>query len=283
MHETAVSLMIGAAAGLSMALLGGLKDTRYGNEAFSGRVFARSPIVGSLLAAGSLWVGWPYARTASPVVAFLAVIAMERLATETYKLFVRPAPAGRRVPSQAAVFGRPIESPTLRLLLGLLFVLVAATILVVVGRLGMIAPGIAAICFGSCAGGLVAVGGAWKDAPIEGWSTRAFFRSPLVAAFVAAVIPLATDSQAAAVGGPTNAITLFFVCLGGERLLVESYKAFIRRRRPSKFFEPTDPPEVAPPGNRPKVLGGTWAGPAFVASYCSAVGIAGIALVLSLA
>ncbi len=282
MHEAAVSLVIGAAAGLAMASLGALKDTRFGDEAFSGRVFSRSVIVGILLAVGSSWVGWPYGRTASPAVVFLAVIAMERLATETYKLFVRPAPAGRRVPSQAAILGRPIESPTYRLLLGLLFALVAASILVVVGRLGVIAPGIAAMSFGFCAGGLVAMGGAWKDAPIEGWSTSAFFRSPVIAALVAAVISMGALGQTPQVGGPANGITLFFVCLGGERLLVESYKAFIRRRRPSKFFEPTNAPELALSDRRLPIRGATWAGPAFVASYCSAVGVAAFALVLSL-
>ncbi len=27
------------------------------------------------------------------------------------------------------------------------------------------------------------------------------------------------------------------MCVGGERLVVESYKAFVRRRIPSKFFD----------------------------------------------
>lgn len=280
MTETVLPLIIGASAGLAMASLGALKDTRYGDEQFSPRAFVRSPILGAMLGLGILWTGWPCPRAASPAVLFLAVMALERLTTETYKLFLRPAPAGRRVPSQAAILGRPIESPLRRMVLGLCFVAAAAAILASVGRLGTITPGIEAMCFGLFAGVLVAVGGAWKDAPIEGWSTSAFLRSPLLAAVVAVLISMGSWSQNLHAQGVTDATSLFFVCLGGERLLVESYKAFIRRRRPSKFFEPVNPPEVAYRGTHKEVLGATLAGVGYLAGYLTAVAVAAIAMAL---
>jgi len=234
MHELTLSVLVGAAAGLAMASLGAFKDTAY--EGFSARAFARSIVIACLVAALGWAISWPYGRTISPVGGFLAIIAIERLATEAYKSFIRTPPTGRRVPSQAAIFGKPVQGRGARLALGALFTSFVVLLLVAIGQLRTVQPGAPYLAFGVLCGGLVAMGGAWKDAPIEGWSTLAFARSPLVGGLVGLVasnLPLGTAATSS-----MAAVTLFFVCLGGERITVESYKAFIRRRCPSKFYVP---------------------------------------------
>ncbi len=123
-----------------------------------------------------------------------------------------------------------------RLSLGGMFVVAVTLVLAGVGRIGTVSAGPQAVVFGTLCGTIVAVGGAWKDAPIEGWSTRAFFRSPIAGALVTILVSACAVTGISAFTGATDSTTLFFVCLGGERLTVESYKAFVRGKVPSKFF-----------------------------------------------
>jgi hypothetical protein len=55
-------------------------------------------------------------------------------------------------------------------------------------------------------------------------------------ALVAVSVSACASTGISAFTGATDSTTLIFICLGGERLTVESYKAFVRGKVPSKFF-----------------------------------------------
>ena len=78
---------------------------------------------------------------------------------------------------------------------------------------------------GFFAGLAVAIGGAVKDAPIEGFKPVTFMRSPVVGTIVGAIIKPSFH---------TKAIPTFLATIGGERIVVETYKV-IRAKVPSKF------------------------------------------------
>lgn len=79
---------------------------------------------------------------------------------------------------------------------------------------------------GLAAGLSVAIGGAIKDAPYEGFSLLTFIRSPIVGALVGWSI--ATQLHV------VDPIPLFLASIGGERIVVESYK-LLRVQKPGKF------------------------------------------------
>ncbi len=79
---------------------------------------------------------------------------------------------------------------------------------------------------GLLAGLSVAIGGAIKDAPYEGFKLLTFFRSPLVGLGVGWTISTyLTDS---------DPYVLFLATIGGERIVVEGYK-LLRAQKPGKF------------------------------------------------
>ena|SRR5438105_4084270 len=79
---------------------------------------------------------------------------------------------------------------------------------------------------GLSAGFAVGIGGAFKDAPYEGFKLATFFRSPIVGLAVGWTIGQCLPT--------TDPIALFLAAIGGERILVESYK-LLRAQRPGKF------------------------------------------------
>lgn len=90
------------------------------------------------------------------------------------------------------------------------------------GTLGNVAVG---AITGFFAGLAVAIGGAIKDAPIEGFKPITFMRSPIVGTIVGAVIHPTFK--------PKIPVT-FLATIGGERIVVETWKV-IRAKAPSKF------------------------------------------------
>jgi hypothetical protein len=75
-------------------------------------------------------------------------------------------------------------------------------------------------------GMIVAVGGAWKDAPVEGFEPLKFLRSPLVTLGWALVLAQLTGSS----------IEIAVAALGYERATAESYKTFCFPARPRGKF-----------------------------------------------
>ena len=75
-------------------------------------------------------------------------------------------------------------------------------------------------------GWLTAVGGAWKDAPVEGFSGWKFLRSPVVATFWALVLCRFTDDW-----------VMLAVAAGGWSVIsIETYKTFLTGGRPPGKF-----------------------------------------------
>jgi len=79
---------------------------------------------------------------------------------------------------------------------------------------------------GLLAGIAVATGGAWKDVPYEGFSTKKFLRSPVIGLVAGAILGHYFKN--------VNPILLFFAVIGAERAVTESYK-IIRAQKPMKF------------------------------------------------
>ena len=80
---------------------------------------------------------------------------------------------------------------------------------------------------GGIGGWLTAVGGAWKDAPVEGFSGWKFLRSPVVAtAWTIMLLPFTHDW-----------VVLTFAAAGLSVLSIETYKTFLTGGRPPGKFD----------------------------------------------
>lgn len=87
-------------------------------------------------------------------------------------------------------------------------------------------PHWATILIGGVGGWLTAAGGAWKDAPIEGFSPWKFMRSPVVATAWAMPLSFLTDDWA-----------VLALCAGGLSVAsIETYKTFLTGGRPPGKF-----------------------------------------------
>ncbi len=182
---TMVSIGIGALAGLHVSTWGMYKDTPH--EGFTTGKFLRSLTLGCLLGPVVVAVlGLTPVSAASALLLFGVVYACERALTEGWKTFFRSEDQAKyTIPMQAAILGHPIRSRWLRRVIG-------------AGYLGLIAGGVVAVrtidapqgasplflalSVGALGGWFSAFGGAWKDAPIEGFQLLKFFRSPAFAA-----------------------------------------------------------------------------------------------------
>lgn len=229
MSETGIALLLGVLAGLHTATWGMYKDAPH--EGFSWATYLRSPLVGAFF--GVLLqraTGYAFAGAGDLVVFFGLAYVLERATVEFYKTFVRDEDQSKYlIPMQLAVFGRPVRSRAVRLLVGA----VAAALVVVVGA------GIAALeasralpewlalaVVGSAGGWISAFGGAWKDAPIEGFELLKFFRSPLIAFGWALLLSRFTGSY----------IYLVMAATGYTIATIETYKTFFFPHKPRGKF-----------------------------------------------
>src|ERR687894_813340 len=99
---------------------------------------------------------------------------------------------------QFSVGGVPVRSRPLRLAAGLAYVTTVSLCLLAVARFdraGAPPPTAARMALlGLAVGGIIAVGGAWKDAPKEGFDVLKFFRSPGMTVLFALLLSRLTDS-----------------------------------------------------------------------------------------
>jgi len=79
---------------------------------------------------------------------------------------------------------------------------------------------------GALAGLAVAVGGAIKDSPFEGFKPRTFIRSPIIGAILGGVLCKKF--------GALDFGLLILATIGAERIVVEGWK-LIRAQKPGKF------------------------------------------------
>ena len=179
------TMILGVLVGTHVSCWGMYKDAPH--EGFTWPKFSRSIVLAALIApvVSALFNVAPVAA-ASAVILFGVVYASERLILEAWKTFFRNQDQGKyAIPMQLAVFGKPVLSRVTRVVLGCIYVGILLGGIVLVARLypvSTLSPLLLAGTLGAVGGWVSAFGGAWKDAPIEGFETLKFFRSPAIAA-----------------------------------------------------------------------------------------------------
>ena len=188
---------VGVMAGVHTATWGMYKDAPH--EGFSRWKYARSivlsTVIGVVLSAG--W-GLDPRRAADLVVLFGATYAVERALAEIYKTFLREEDQSKYfIPMQFSVFGTVVQSRSARLLAGAGYIAVCVGMVLLVTAIERAAPDPtpigAVLAVGGLGGWISAFGGAWKDAPKEGFQIFKFFRSPIIASLFALGLSNLTD------------------------------------------------------------------------------------------
>jgi hypothetical protein len=179
-----LAVLVGTAAGFHTATWGMFKDAPY--EGFTWRTYLRSPVFAVVIAVVITAVDdFDLRHAPGLVVLFGLTYVVERGVNEFYKTFLREQDQSKySIPMQLAVRGVVVEQRWKRRMAG------AAYLVGVGGVVGGIyavqehARGSAGVglvlAVGSAGGWISAFGGAWKDAPHEGFQVFKFFRSPLV-------------------------------------------------------------------------------------------------------
>jgi hypothetical protein len=223
-------VLVGLLAGAHAATWGAYKDSPF--EGFRLVSFIRSIVVGGSAAMAVAY--WSWSSRGIPLrlaVAVGVVYGLERLATEWWKAFVRnDDQRAYTIPMRFAVAGEPIDNRGVRYMTG------AAIGLGIIGGLVGVAaaqralpdaPAWIVVCtVGALGGWATAVGGAWKDAPIEGFSGWKFLRSPTVATSWALPVSLLT----------ANWCVMLLATSGFAVITIETYKTFFTGGRPPGKF-----------------------------------------------
>ena len=224
-----VALVVGLLAGAHTSTWGMYKDSPH--EGFAWRKYFRSIVVSAAVALG--WeaiVGFDLERAWARVVLFGLTYVTERGLVELYKTFLREEDQSKYfIPMQFHVWGRVVASRRVRWSVAASWI--AAVLFVAWGLRALqgvetISGWAVVLLIGSIGGWLSAFGGAFKDAPVEGFETFKFFRSPLVAlAWASVVACLSTDYLHIALCG-----------LGYTVATIETYKTFFFPHRPRGKF-----------------------------------------------
>ncbi|RMH20630.1 MAG: hypothetical protein D6701_03580 [Gemmatimonadetes bacterium] len=234
--QALMGLLVGLAAGLHSATWGMYKDAPH--EGFTWRTYVRSPIVASLIGlALTLFTSLDPTTAPGVVVLWAVTYGLERACLEVYKSFIRVEDQSKyTIPMQFAVRGRVVESAPLRLLAGAAYVGGASAVLYAIHRFQgapsqSLHPVLVVFLVGSAGGWISAFGGAWKDAPIEGFHTFKFFRSPAMAFGYGLLVASLT----------TNYVFIFLGAIGFTVATIETYKTFFFPDRPRGKFQGKEP------------------------------------------
>jgi hypothetical protein len=221
------ALGVGLLAGTHTATWGMYKDAPH--EGF--RHYPRSIILAAIAAPLLAWVAHLNVLTAPGIVVLFGVTyCVERGLSEFYKTFVRVEDQSKyTIPMQFHVLGKVVHGDAQRWAAAAIYVvmysLAAWGVSVAQTRLGSPNPAMF-LLFGSAGGWLSAFGGAFKDAPIEGFQTLKFFRSPLIAAGYALLLSCWTDNYLLVAAG----------ALGYTIATIETYKTFFFPSKPRGKF-----------------------------------------------
>jgi hypothetical protein len=228
--DAAVALAIGLLSGAHTSTWGMYKDSPH--EGFSWRKYLRSIVLSGVIAL--VWeaaLGFDLARAWTRFVLFGLTYVTERGLVELYKTYLREEDQSKYfIPMQFHVMGRVVESRRVRWAVAAGWV--AVVLGVVLGLRSFQAAGpvlsgwVVVLVIGSIGGWLSAFGGAFKDAPVEGFETFKFFRSPLVALSWAMVVAwFSRDFLHIALCG-----------LGYTVATIETYKTFFFPNKPRGKF-----------------------------------------------
>ena len=234
------AVLIGMLAGAHASTWGMYKDAIH--EGFTWPKYARSILVGA--AAGLVLqavLGFELARPAGWVVFFGLVYATERLLLELWKGYIREEDQSKYfIPMQFGVLGRPVKNRAARwsVLAGVLLVLAGSVwgVEALQRSAPDLPPWLVLVTIGAFGGWLTAFGGAWKDAPVEGFETLKFFRSPLISLFWAIVVAFLTDRW----------LYIGVAGAGYSVATIETYKTFFFPSKPRGKFagKPITHPEM---------------------------------------
>jgi len=234
-----VAIVIGALAGLHISTWGMYKDAPH--EGFTWPKYVRSTVVGAVLGgAVQVIVRWDLSAPGARFVYWGLIYCLERAATEFWKYFIREEDQSKYfIPMQFGILGKPMKDARKRISIGIAVAIACAGVFLAIraleDRFGARWPRwLVVTTVGSLFGWISAFGGAWKDAPIEGFETFKFFRSPAVAASWAFVVSQLTGSWAV-------------IAIAAEGLAVasiETYKTFGFPDKPRGKFagKPIDHP-----------------------------------------
>jgi hypothetical protein len=223
----AVSGGVGLLVGLHIASWGAYKDVPY--EGFRFISYLRSVLLAAVVAI--LITVFAPGLVRSIVVLVGAVYAIERLATEGWKSILREQDQTRyAIPMRLGFRGQPVNHIGIRYAAGAVLGIGIIGALLEVNTIqhGLRPlPGLLVILtVGSAGGWATAAGGAWKDAPIEGFSGWKFLRSPAVATAWAMPIFFLTN----------NWVALLLASGGFAVASLETYKTFLTGGRPPGKF-----------------------------------------------
>ncbi len=228
--ELIIALIIGLLAGLHTSTWGMYKDAPY--EGFSWPRYFRSTVISAIAAVAVVMVtNLDVTQAANMVVLYGFTYVIERALVEYYKTFLREQDQSKYfIPMQFSVQGNVVQSRAVRLSAGAAYL--AGVIGAVYGVYYLQAsqvissPLVAVLVVGSLGGWISAFGGAWKDAPKEGFETLKFFRSPVIALIYAFMLANFTD----------NYLFICFGALGFTIGTIETYKTFFFPSKPRGKF-----------------------------------------------
>lgn len=249
---------VGLAAGVHCATWGMFKDAPF--EGFTWRTWVRSPVVATLVALGLTQVLRLDFGTGAAAVAVLwgVTYGFERAFVEIYKTFFREQDQSKyTIPMQFAVFGNPVRSRAVRLGAGAAYLAVGLLVLWAVHLLQVRGPALprwlAIFLVASPGGWISAFGGAWKDAPIEGFHTFKFFRSPAMTYGYGLALSFLTPSYP----------LVFMGSIGYTVATIETYKTFFFPNKKRGKFQgktPTHPQHLRTRWRFAPVFAAIWLG-----------------------
>lgn len=220
----ALSLTVTIVSGLYTSLWGAFKDSPY--EGLKSRTFPRSVYFHVVIFLVLYFVPFfsDAFRALSFVQMFFLVMGLERFLAELYKGFFRTEDQSKYfVPSRITFLGKYVGSDLLRYAVGTVLVAIVFSVVFIDVPIDSFWQFLA-VAYGT--GLLVSLGGAYKDAPFEGFKILKFQRSSVV---LAVCTPLFYFL------GPVSLGFLIYMNGGLERFVVEYYKTYIQRNMSGKF------------------------------------------------
>lgn len=202
------------------------------HEGFTWPKYFRSIVLGAVigLIIESIF-GLDLSRAGQIVVFFGLVYGVERLTLELWKSFIRVEDQSKYfIPMRFGVGGKPVMNNRVRWTVG--FAVLVAIVLFVWGTVALqrafpdLPNWLVLLTIGSLGGWLTAFGGAWKDAPVEGFETLKFFRSPLISLIWAVIVAAFTD----------NWLFIGAAGAGYSVATIETYKTFFFPNKPRGKF-----------------------------------------------
>lgn len=221
------AIALGLLASSHAATWGAYKDSPY--EGFHPSRQLRTVIVAVLIACAG--VGADLIDVGSGLVALGIIYTGERLATEWWKTIVREDDqTAFSIPMRLGFLGRPVDRRRVRYPVGIMVAAGAVGAGFAVNHaqdlLQPIPWWLLVLAVGGAGGWLTAFGGAWKDAPVEGFSSWKFLRSPAVATAWAVPLSFLTGHW----------LALLLAAGGLAVASIETYKTFLTGGRPPGKF-----------------------------------------------